>query len=117
MSLAAAASHSLVGVATGIVVGALISLAVPGIQSNEAPQQLLLITATQAIVNGVAIAAASQLLDGSNDPTHGMLFTWALIMTQPEMSKRITMLAGDLGDAARRRVQTSAPASATAASG
>jgi hypothetical protein len=32
-----------------------------------------------------------------------MLFTWALIMTQPEMSKRITMLAGDLGDAARRR--------------
>ena len=64
------------------------------------------------IVNGVAIAAASQLLDGANDPTHGMLFTWALIMTQPEMSKRITMLAGDLSDAARRRVQTSATAAA-----
>ena len=112
MSLAAAASHSLVGAATGIAIGAMISLAVPSVQSSESPQQLLLVTATQAIVNGVAIAAASQLLDGANDPTHGMLFTWALIMTQPEMSKRITMLAGDLSDAARRRVQTSATAAA-----
>ena len=113
MSLAAAASHSLIGAATGIAVGAMISLAVPSVQSSETPQQLLLVTATQAIVNGVAIAAASQLLDGANDPTHGMLFTWALIMTQPEMSKRITMLAGDLRDAARRQVQTAAPATSS----
>jgi hypothetical protein len=36
------------------------------------------------------------VLDGSNDPTAGILFTWALMITQTTLSERLRRLGGEL---------------------
>jgi hypothetical protein len=48
------------------------------------------------VANGIAVFGASRLLDGSNDPTAGILFTWALMITQTTLTERLRCLGGSL---------------------
>jgi hypothetical protein len=77
-------------------VGTALQAAVPPLSDTESLQDTLAMAAVQAVANGIAVFGASRLLDGSNDPTAGILFTWALMITQTTLSERLRRLGGEL---------------------
>lgn len=91
-----AAANALVHVAAGIAIGSALQVALPSDAAHEDTQRLLTTAATQAALNGVAIAGATLLLRSEQDPTHGLLFIWALMATQPSLSLRLSRVAGVL---------------------
>ena len=48
--------------------------------------------ALQALLNGMAVYVSTQVLDGQNDPTSGVLFLWALMSSQPGFTDRLKMI-------------------------
>ena len=108
MTLVNAISYSVVHAAAGVVVGGALQTAVPRVSEVEQPTETLKLAVVQAVLNGLAVFAAGKVLDSANDPTAGILFTWALIVTQPTLSERMRALSGHAGAAVLQLPQKAA---------
>jgi uncharacterized membrane protein YgdD (TMEM256/DUF423 family) len=97
-----AASYALVHTASAMAIGLFVEHLVPAMQEDEPPTDTLLRAAAQVLANGVLVFAAAQVLDSSQDPTGGILFTWALMVSQPSLSARMQHLSSHLVDAVSR---------------
>ena len=99
-----AASYALVHVAAALGVGMILEHLVPPPEAEEEPTDTLLRASAQVLANGIFVFAASKMLDSSQDPTGGILFTWALMVSQPSLSQRLHALSSQLVDAASQRL-------------
>lgn len=112
-----AASYALVHTAAAMATGLMIERIVPGLSDDEQPSEMLLRAAAQVLANGVMVFGASKVLDSSQDPTGGILFTWGLIISQPTLTHRLQTLSAHLVDAASQHfssLQTAARAEGSA---
>jgi uncharacterized membrane protein YgdD (TMEM256/DUF423 family) len=99
-----AASYALVHTAAALAVGMAIENIVPGLSEDEEATDTLLRAAAQVLANGICVFAAAKILDSSQDPTGGILFTWALMVSQPTLSARLHALSSQLVDAASQQI-------------
>jgi hypothetical protein len=83
-----AAAYALVHTLSGLGVGLSIHALVPVPAADESVSETVSYVALQALLNGVAVYVSTQLLDGQNDPTSGVLFLWALMSSQPGFTER-----------------------------
>mmetsp|Transcript_16335 Transcript_16335/g.41634 ORF Transcript_16335/g.41634 Transcript_16335/m.41634 type:complete len:126 (-) Transcript_16335:198-575(-) len=109
MSIASAATYTVTQSAGGIVIGALINQAIPALADLEPIEQTIALVALQAVLNGGSVAAGMYLFNRTqNDPTGGLMFIWALIVTQPGLTDRMRLLASELGVHVRQYAPTAA---------
>jgi hypothetical protein len=114
MSIALSATYSLTQATGGLVVGTLLDHAIPKFSEDEPLEQTIALLSLQAVINGGAVATGMYLFNrGGADPTGGLLFIWSLIMTQPGLSDRISLLSSALGQHAKQL----APSAVAALSG
>ena len=104
-----AAINGLAHVAAGVTMGTTLQVILPPI-GQETRERLVMWTAAQTALNGIAIAAATYVLRSEADPTHGLLFIWALMATQPSLTQRLQALAGAMQDAAATELASLAAA-------
>jgi hypothetical protein len=91
-----AVAYALVHATAGVVVGTALQAAMHPLSDAEALPDTVAMAAVRAVANGIAVFAASRLLDGRNDPTACILFTWALMITQTTLTERLRRLGGEL---------------------
>lgn len=94
-----AASYAIMGALTGVAAGSAITALLPRVAEDDFTQASLAVAGAQVVLNGVAVAFASKWLDPlGQDPTGGVLFTWALIETQPVLASRFKHIELKLTD-------------------
>jgi hypothetical protein len=93
-----AAAYALVHTLSGLGVGLSIHALVPVPAADESVSETVSYVALQALLNGVAVYVSTQLLDGQNDPTSGVLFLWALMSSQPGFTERLKLLTSAVAD-------------------
>lgn len=94
-----AASYAIVHMGAALSVGMLIEQLVPPSEEDEEITDTLLRASAQVLANGIFVYAASKVLDSSQDPTGGILFTWGLIVSQPSLTVRLQALSSHVADA------------------
>ena len=87
-----AAAYALVHTLSGLGVGLGIHSLVPKPVEEEGFAETVSYVALQALLNGMAVYVSTQVLDGQNDPTSGVLFLWALMSSQPGFTDRLKMI-------------------------
>jgi hypothetical protein len=95
-SVVDAMAYALVHATAGVAVGTALQAILPPVSDEEAITDTLAMASVQAVANGIAVFAASRMLDGGNDPTAGILFTWALMITQTGLTERMVRLSSEL---------------------
>lgn len=112
-------SYAAVSAGVGVAAGTAVSMIMPALPLNTGDDadfvDVAIATAVQAALNGLAIVAASRFLKAEDDPTHGVLFTWALISAQPGMERRLKDLARTGGAAVAGRVREEVASSGASA--
>ena len=93
MSASDAAAYALVHTLAGLSVGLSIHALIPGPVHDETLQETVSYVALQSLMNGMAVYVSTQVLDGQNDPTAGILFIWALMSSQPGFTGRLKALS------------------------
>jgi hypothetical protein len=95
-SVVDAVAYALVHATAGLALGTALQAAVPPLTELESLSDTAAMAAVQAVANGIAVFGASRMLDRHNDPTAGILFIWALMITQKTLTERMRRLGGEL---------------------
>lgn len=93
-----AAAYALVHTGAGLAVGLSIHSLVPKPVDDESVSETVSYVALQALLNGMAIYVSTQVLDGQNDPTAGILFIWALMSSQQGFTDRLKLIGASALD-------------------
>lgn len=93
-----AAAYALVHTLSGLGVGLGIHALVPQPVPEETVSETVSYVALQALLNGMAVYVSTQVLDGQNDPTSGVLFLWALMSSQPGFTERLKLITASVLD-------------------
>lgn len=94
-----AAAYALVHTLSGLGVGMSIHSLIPQPIEEESIAETVSYVALQSLLNGMAVYVSTQILDGQNDPTSGVLFLWALMSSQPGFTERLKLLTASVLDA------------------
>jgi hypothetical protein len=105
MSIADAATYTVAQSIGGVLMGTLINQAIPPLGDLEPIEQTLALATLQSVLNGCSVAAGMWLFNRSGrDPTGGLMFIWAHLVTQPGLTDRLTLLSSELGVHVRQYV-------------
>jgi hypothetical protein len=107
-SMSTAVSNGISHGAMGLLLGAVIEYVMPAAAGGGDVSRAVEL-AVQLGLNGLAVYGASSVLDLSNDSTHGVPFSLALLYSQPSLRERVGGLSGVL-QAQGRRLRSQTPA-------
>jgi hypothetical protein len=107
MSIADAATYTVAQSIGGVLMGTLINQAIPPLADLEPIEQTIALATLQSVLNGCSVAAGMWLFNRSgSDPTGGLMFIWAHLVTQPGLTDRLTLLSSELGAHVRQFAPT-----------